>query len=285
MACHLLLLAGLVGSSAAAAINLTAAAEGGSIFRRDSIQPLPECRTYADNKWQPILDFDTDSCYNVAAISPNGVTNPGLNCRVGESYASNCRDRSHIDRTNVYSRARCNSGWCAHMYAYYFEKDQTDLCLGHIHDWEHIVVWTRNDRAEYVSVSQHGNYEIRPRSGVQWSSDGNRAKVVYHKHNVRTHAFRFGTQGDDTTIENHVGQWIKGGPLISYYGYASHDLRNRLLSKDFGSASIDFRNVAFQGALDKAKPPAASAFKSYQDGPEDIHNSPGIPEGGCGIRS
>lgn len=37
----------------------------------------------------------------------------------------NCRDRSDLDNSQTYSREKCNNGWCAVMYASYFEKDQT----------------------------------------------------------------------------------------------------------------------------------------------------------------
>lgn len=42
------------------------------------------------------------------------------------SYTGNtdsCRDATDLDNNNVYSRSRCNNGWCAHLYEYYFEKD------------------------------------------------------------------------------------------------------------------------------------------------------------------
>jgi hypothetical protein len=54
MASSLMLVAGLIGSAAAAAINITAAldAEGG-LIKRDNLPNLPLCATYADKKWQP----------------------------------------------------------------------------------------------------------------------------------------------------------------------------------------------------------------------------------------
>jgi hypothetical protein len=78
---------------------------------------------------------------------------------------------------------------------------------------------------------------------------------------------------------------LQYGTLVSYYGFPSIGLRNKMMDKDWGSASIDLRDAKFKASLEKARPSAASAFKAGQDGPQDIHNSPGIPEGGCGVRS
>lgn len=243
MSRSLILMASLIGSSVAAAINITAE---GAVFGRDNIPNLPQCATYADRKWQPgkclpmltrtfqlwqylsnqtpVLDFDGDSCYNVAAISPSGQLNPGLSCVSLPS--SNCRDRADLDRQNVYSRSRCNGGWCAHMYGYYFEKDVADpLCAGgHDHDWEHIVVWTRNDRAEFVAASAHGSYNIRSANDLHW--EGTHPKIVYHKEGGTTHAFRFGNSDDNNDVENHADRWWVSIPLVSVDDYLERNRAN-----------------------------------------------------------
>ena len=63
---------------------------------------------------QPVLDFDKDGCYNTAAIDGNGNTNGRLNS-VAKCPASDCRNKDRLDNNNVYSRKRCNNGWCAVM--------------------------------------------------------------------------------------------------------------------------------------------------------------------------
>ncbi|KAK1833998.1 necrosis inducing protein-domain-containing protein [Podospora conica] len=276
-----LLFAGLIGFSAAAAINMTADFQ---LAARDNLDNLPLCATYADKKWQPALDFDKDSCYNVAAISPSGQVNGGLNVVGVAGITSGCRDRQDVERTNVYSRTRCNHGWCAHMYGYYFEKDQlTEIGGGHRHDWEHVIVWTKNDQMQYVSVSQHGEYITRGYQHVQ--RDGTHVKIVYHKDGGRTHVMRL-ANASDGGAQNHLGRWTYG-TLVSYYGFPSISLRSKLMSAGFGDASIDFNDARFMDSLNKGRPTPAfnQGFDCGRDGPEDIHNSPGIPEGGCGVRS
>lgn len=44
----------------------------------DIIMPIQEGASERALKFQPLMDFDTDSCFNTAAIDPAGWTNPGL---------------------------------------------------------------------------------------------------------------------------------------------------------------------------------------------------------------
>lgn len=99
---------------------------------------------------------------------------------------------------------RCNNGWCAHVYDYYFEKDAAVQHAidagGHRHDWEHIIAFTQGDEAKIVAASKHGDYDTKDADQVRW--DGSHPKVVYHKDGGSTHCFLFGSEGDDK-IENH----------------------------------------------------------------------------------
>jgi hypothetical protein len=53
-----------------------------------------------------------------------------------------------------------------------------------------------------------------------------------------------------------------------------------MLTADWGAAAVDLRDARIEGALNRAKPGAASAFQSGRDAP-DGHNSPGRIDG-CG---
>jgi hypothetical protein len=94
------------------------------------------------------LDFDKDGCYPAPAIGADGTINGGLN--IGGDVNGECRDAPDLDNTNAYSRSKCNNGWCAVMYGYYFEKDQKATGVvgpsgGHKHDWERVVVWVQGE--------------------------------------------------------------------------------------------------------------------------------------------
>lgn len=80
----------------------------------DSITPLPESANDLELKWQPVMDFDSDSCYNTAAISPDGTLNPGLD-HTCTGVTENCDQVNRLWNSNTYSRSRCNNGVCAIM--------------------------------------------------------------------------------------------------------------------------------------------------------------------------
>jgi hypothetical protein len=210
---------------------------------------LPASHTADEGRWQPAFDYDTDGCYPTPAIGPDGTVNGGLN--TSGALNGNCRDRSDLDNTNSYSRSRCDaSGWCAYMYALYFEKDQVlPGCCGHRHDLEHVVVWVRDGEARYVSASAHGDYDTRPADQVLW--EGTHAKIVYHKDGASTHAFRFAA-GHDDPPENHYGVWQY--PDLVGWDHYPPGIRDILTSADFGSAQLDLRDDRFASALERARP-------------------------------
>ncbi|KAI1769102.1 secreted protein [Hypoxylon sp. FL1150] len=238
---------------------------------RDPPQALPEKATANDKKWQPAMDFDTDGCYNTPAIGPNGDINPGLD-NDNAGLSSDCRDPSDLSNTNVYSRARCNNGWCAYMYDYYFEKDVAipnfPFDPGHRNDWEHIVVFVQDDEAKVVAASQHGDYETKAAADVRW--DGTHPKMVYHKDGLGTHDFRFANEDDDN-IENASGAWFYGD-LVSYNGFPTTAFRDELFAYDFGSASIAIKDGSFELQLENARADLVPGFDSTVD-----DGSPGDP--------
>nr|WP_202919462.1 NPP1 family protein [Saccharothrix deserti] len=196
-------------------------------------------------KWQPAFDYDRDGCYPTPAVGRNGVVAPGLN--PSGAVDGNCRDRSDLDNTNSYVRSKCNHRWCAHMYALYFEKDQASpLGGGHRHDFEHVVVWVAQGRARYVSVSAHGAYTTKASDQAEWS--GTHARVVYHK--GVTHSFRFAESGERP--ENHYGAW-QYPTLVDWNGFPP-GIRQKLVSTDFGEATLGIKDGTFARELTKAKP-------------------------------
>lgn len=203
-----------------------------------------------DKKFQPAMDYDKDSCYPTPAIGPDGTINPGLN--LGGAVNGACRDESDLDNTNAYSRSKCNNGWCAYMYAFYFEKDQAaeggGLFVGHKNDWEHVVVWVHNDTPEWVAVSQHGKYYWLNRNETPF--DGTHAKVVYHKDGGSTHVFRHA--GWDEQPENHKGTW-QFPALVGWDNFPG-GIRQKLVEANFGSASLDLKDDVFEKKLASSDP-------------------------------
>ncbi|MFG3259981.1 NPP1 family protein [Streptomyces sp. NPDC048172] len=215
---------------------------------------LPGNATDLERKFQPAYDYDKDGCYATPAIGPDGAVAEGL--KLGGDVNGECRDLSDLENTNGYARSKCNNGWCAVMYASYFEKDQAALgpgSAGHRHDWEHVVVWVPEgkDEAEYVSTSAHGGFTVHGRGDLPWE-DGH-PKVVYHKDGISTHAFRAAkNDGGDEPPENHRGAW-QYPTLVGWEGYPE-GLRDKLTQADFGSATLGLKDSEFGGHLEKAMP-------------------------------
>ncbi|MCL7369498.1 NPP1 family protein [Streptomyces ardesiacus] len=215
--------------------------------------PPPGLPANADSlelRYQPAYDYDTDGCYPTPAIGTDGAVNGGLNPT--GALNGNCRDASDLDNTNGYARARCDGDWCAYMYGLYFEKDQalpgTSLG-GHRHDWEHVVVWVKDDAVRYVSTSNHGSFSVHERSAVRF--DDTHPKIVYHKDGISTHCFRLATSNDEPP-ENHEGTW-QYPPLVGWNGYPA-GLREKLTAHDFGSANFGLKDASFASHLAAARP-------------------------------
>jgi len=228
---------------------------------------LPERAPASDLRYQPLIDIDTDSCYNVATIDTSGEFAEGL--PAGQwPPASNCRETWMLARQNVYSRQRCNNGYCIYLYAYYFTKDTSGITTadagGHTNDWEHVAVWVRISDGVVVAVgaSAHGAYDVRsPSASDKYRSvimEGGRPKIVYHKDGVGTHAFRFAS-GNDEVAENAYEIWLRA-PLVGHNGWPSQTLRNLVHTKDYGSASFGLKDSTFNKEITAALPKTEYQF-------------------------
>lgn len=219
-------------------------------FDENPPHELPMSATLDDLRWQPALDFDTDSCYNVPAIGADGHVDRGRSRH--ETDTEGCRDEYDLDHSNVYSRQRCNNGWCAYLYDYFFEKDIGDrLCIGHQYDWEHIVVWTKDGVPRMGAVSAHGSYDARLWADIP--KEGTHVKAVYNKDGaIGTHYFRWSMGPGDEPPENHKHVWWKSTGLISWNGFPSVELRRRLARYDFGAATMAIRDDTLPGNLERS---------------------------------
>lgn len=224
----------------------------------DVLQSLPQNADGLEQTFSPAYDYDGDGCYATAGIGVDGTINPGL--KLGGDVNGHCHDYAQLAGANTYSREKCDNDWCAVMYASYFEKDQATLgplAIGHTHDWEHVVVWTNNNQVQYVSVSQHSSYQVAAASAIRF--DGTHPKIVYHKDGVSTHDFRFANSGDEPP-ENATGGWFFPR-LVGWNGYPA-GYRDKLMSADFGSATIKIKDGDFEYALANSMP-AGIPFDPY----------------------
>ncbi|CRK15819.1 hypothetical protein BN1708_011562 [Verticillium longisporum] len=231
------------------------------ILRRDIITALPGSADEIENKFQPILDFDTDGCYNTAAIDPDGNINPGKGAT--GTPQGDCRDPPQLENSNVYSRRRCNNGVCAIMYEYYFEKDQSvsgSFAGGHRHDWENVVVFARGDTIVRVAPSCHGGY-----GGAlnEFPVDGTSPQMVYHKDSAGTHCFRFANDADIGGVENFSGSFYKS-PLVGWLSWPNEGLRQTMFGAFSGGVGPKLDDE-FAGKLGEAAGDAVPEFDPNVD--------------------
>ncbi|KAG5919335.1 hypothetical protein E4U42_006547 [Claviceps africana] len=228
-----------------ASTNMTAAEQ--LLFASRKAQPfVPKAiqqRTSSDAMhYQPVLDYDRDSCYNVPAIDAEGNVSEGLKAAYTSNISGGCRDPKHLDNQNVYVRSRCNGGWCAYMYEHYFQKDVGlehvgGVASGHRHEWENVVVVVKDGTGfpALVAVSAHDGYIVQrpsnrtpPKLRFQGMfSPCAHPKVVYHKNGPGTHCFRF-AKIEDEMIKNDKHYWIRGA-LIEWNKWPSFEVRDRMV--------------------------------------------------------
>ncbi|MFJ8113710.1 NPP1 family protein [Streptomyces sp. NPDC096132] len=248
----------VAGSAAALTIGLTGSADAAILT------PFPYLGAGAPTQemFQPLFDYDSDSCFPAAAVDASGRLNGGLNN--SGSITGGCRT-NHLGKANTYSRSKCDkgTGWCGIVYTLYFEKDQGNavLDIGHRHEWEAAVVWYKNGDQwpSYVSTSAHGNYTTKRFNDVE--RVGKRFKVVYHKEgDLGTHSFRFAKVGE------RAEAWGDGGwdrPALAPYDTLWSKYRtafNALADSDWGQANFPLqdKNDRFRNTLNKAKPSGIS---------------------------
>ncbi|MDX3831223.1 NPP1 family protein [Streptomyces europaeiscabiei] len=249
--------AALVGSTATA---LTVALGGSA--HAGVPTPLAESTTSFQKTFQPVFDYDSDSCFPAAAIDGNGNLNGGLDD--SGPVTGQCRS-GHLGKANTYSRVKCNNGWCAIVYTLYFEKDMSCAdctATSHRHDWEAAVLWVRQGAStpEYASVSAHGGYSTTSFGSVP--RDGVRLRVVYHKDGALTHAFRFAKSGETAEA------WGNGGwdfpALVSWNSFPGGDNKwtanhqSRLQNATWGDANFPLKDGRFTTELSRAMPSGIS---------------------------
>lgn len=211
----------------------------------------------SETKYMPYFDYDSDSCFPAAAVDAGGRLNGGL--KNSGSVTGGCRT-GHLGKANTYSQSWCKNGWCAYVYALYFEKDQagpgTDA-IGHRHDWESVVVFQKQgeERPRYLAASRHGGYSTHPISQVPMN--GNRVKIVYHKDGSLTHAFRFAKWGEDTEAWGSGNRWDT--PALVTMQNMKDTPRNALWGSKWGRANFPLTGN-LQSNINKARPAEVPAF-------------------------
>ncbi|TMW58378.1 hypothetical protein Poli38472_009937 [Pythium oligandrum] len=213
----------------------------------------------------PMIDTDTDSCLPSAMVSRTGAQNAGLDPEWA-SLVKGCRNNDFMNLSNTYHRYVCqnNNGnqYCAHLFAYYFLKDQSVNLIpsGHKNDLEQVAVWTINGRVSHGSYSAHGKMYNKAASEIP-TQDGH-LKFVYHKDGGSTHCFRFA--GNNEFAENPAGTFVTP-TVVSWYtmkgdGIDNGGLRDRMNNYNYGSATMPIKDSTFLNNVNTYKPAEFPVF-------------------------
>ncbi len=217
-------------------------------------------RHQSAEKWlydySPQMSFDSNSCLPIAAVDAQGNINGGLNA--SGSPGGDCRS---LNLTQGYNQNICKTlngaEYCVLVYGYYFEKDQAKdvVAAGHRHDWEFVIMWLKNKRPEYMTISNHASWRQYDlfKNGVNdtWNSNlrhiGKRYKVRYY----RTQSI-FSTNSLDAVT---TGDQNFGGTFVNYTRFSQLNTKqkNTLNNGDFGSANFKMGS-RLNGLLNDQKP-------------------------------
>lgn len=151
-----------------------------------------------------------------------------------------------------------------YRYDYYFEKDQVGLGPGgggHRHDWENVVVFSRENSDEiiWVAPSAHSGYATG--NGVILDQ-GTHPLIVYHKDGPSTHCFRIANGDDQSNPENFSGSFYRS-PLVGWDNWPNTGLRDQLSVEHWGGATPKVADGRFEGALQKAAGDNVPGFDPY----------------------
>jgi hypothetical protein len=199
----------------------------------DQIVRLAESATTYDKTWNPSLYIE-NGCQSYPAVDAAGNTSGGLAPTGTEN--GNC---TNADVGQAYARTKCWTSTslkiCATIYQWYFPKDMAMFGsipinnAGHRHDWEGVVVWTRNDAFVGAAFSQHGNWARynAGSSSLVFNSNGKTLRVKYAR-SSGTHAVmptgQSGTTKQLVSWEN-LGSTVRT-PLNSWTGDANFAARD-----------------------------------------------------------
>ncbi|KAG5794114.1 hypothetical protein H9Q69_006856 [Fusarium xylarioides] len=225
-----------------------------SVSKRDVLTALPGGASDIENKFQPALDFDSDGCYQTAAIDPSGNLNPGHGATGTPQGDCPLQQWLLCHYVSLYTRPQKrglpHSSIHANIgpprYETYYEKDQAvggSFLGGHRHDWENIVVFTQGDNVVRVAPSCHGKYDG---ASNQFPSDGSTPLLVYHKDGAGTHCYRFANDDDQANPENPTGSFFKA-PLVGWDNWPDVGLRDKMLQNWSGGVGPKLDDVSHIG--------------------------------------
>lgn len=149
-----------------------------------SLEPLHGNATDEQLKYLPYFVLSKDGCMPAPAIDAESRLSFGLPHT--RSVNGDCLP---LGKANIYSQKLSVGASTALAYALYFPKDGAAPfgVGGHRHDWEYVIVWTKDEQVTAVTFHQHKGWYTQPRGQIELREEhpviyvGRAKHGMYHK--------------------------------------------------------------------------------------------------------
>ena len=230
------LLKPIIASMAVLAFSFALAAGPGNKLAHDQIQRLSTAALQVHQDLAPKLHIER-GCQPFAAVDDNGNYNAGLQDSGSEN--GGC---SSSPSAQAYARSACEGEFCGHMFAYYMPKDNgvPFPSLGHRHDFEEVVIWTKNSTIIGAAYSAHGDYNYHNNPYMS----GGRVNPAYDLDGV-THSM--------ATINNNDRDKGTVYPVASWDFMTDKARQAFNDTSNFTTSVVPFRNNNFYDKINEAR--------------------------------
>lgn len=174
-----------------------------------------------------------------------------------KDYKNVCQLKNQLDHSYIlYNEVQSkNSKYKARIFGLYTVHDMG--VFGHIHDWEHAVLWMENDKPVYLTVSRHDETRYKKIDKAPHLADIPNVFAVKYISNLGTHSMGFA--GAD---KNHIVKNTNPTPNNQWFGFKNSQLAdirelNRIYTKNKNNLDPKYSNFYdyfAQQKFDKAVP-------------------------------
>jgi hypothetical protein len=214
----------------------------------DAIAPLPGRATAEQLHFLPVFVLSEGSCMPASAIDALGRLGKGLPAK--RTMDGGCLP---FGRANVYTQSLTVGDRTAHIYAVYFPKDGASPygAGGHRHDWEHVIVWTRDLEVSAVTFAQHSGWYTMPRDRIRLQGEhpvvfvGRAKHGMYHGRNRGPGSFWDGICYFCDTRQDPGLPWFAPDLLVDVDSLPEHS-RALLGLRLWDRANSPFRDDVFR---------------------------------------
>ncbi|KAF5545313.1 hypothetical protein FPHYL_10767 [Fusarium phyllophilum] len=229
-------------------------------FPRPASQKLDANADKDSLRYQPAFYFGKRICNLAAAVDENGAVNTGI------PNGTPCRPRSGLASAKVYTRKRCNNGWCAYMYDYYVRGSDL-VCRLNLNrpNWENIVVFVKNNTIQHVAASANGEYIRRDKPHLH---ETHPLMVKQGPVSLPACVFRFANKKHVENVRKDVGEWVIAD-LVGWDGSPTPELRKKLSIQDLGHFHL--ADAHFAETLEEAAGEHVPGFDCGSGETKDAH--------------